>query len=335
MSQTERILYLDKRMRTAGCVTVAETAEHFEVSTRQVKRDIEYLRDRFNAPIVFDKGMHSYHYEKKFTDLEFADQNLVTSFLALQSMAQNQQYMPVYAENMLAAIGEEVPSDYRALTKKITYQVPQTDSIKPEYFEDICASMRDNCCLDITYTNLKGEESRRKIEPMQLINYNGSWYVVSFDRSKDEIRTFHLSRITTLALTSEKFAKHGDGFKKEVASFVDGGFGIFHGAKTTVVKIRFYDVAARIVSTQTWHSKQKMTHGVEKMSAAQAAAVLGGVSGKKSGTEVEYIDLEFPAADFTEVLSRILSFSASARPLEPKELVTLWKDEVKKLSAII
>jgi len=316
MSQTERILYLDKRMRTAGTVTVAETAEHFEVSTRQVKRDIEYLRDRFNAPIVYDVSSHSYRYEKKFTDLQFADQNLVTSYLALQSLARSQQYMPVYAENMLSAINKEVPQDYRELTKKITYQLPQTDAIKPEYFEDICGSMRDCCCLDITYTNLKGEESRRTIEPQQLINYSGSWYVISFDKSKNEIRTFHLSRITSLSLTNEKFSKHGEPFKKELASFIDGGFGIFHGTKTTLVKVRFYDKAARIVSTQTWHSQQVVTHGTENHG------------------DGEYIQLAFPAADFTEVLSRILAFGSSARPIEPKELVSLWHEEVEKLVAL-
>src|SRR5574344_2917350 len=135
MSQTERILFLDKKMRTAGSVTVAETADHFEVSTRQVKRDIEYLRDRFDAPIVYDQGERCYHYEKKFTDLEFADQNLVMSYLALQSLASNHQYMPVYAENMMSAINEEVPADYRTVCKKITYQLPLSDAIKPEYFE--------------------------------------------------------------------------------------------------------------------------------------------------------------------------------------------------------
>ena len=55
MSQTERILYIDRNLRTDRYLTVQDVADYFEVSTRQVKRDIEYLRDRFNAPIVFDR----------------------------------------------------------------------------------------------------------------------------------------------------------------------------------------------------------------------------------------------------------------------------------------
>ena len=120
MSQTERILYLDRKIRLDGRVTVAQAAEKFQVSTRQIKRDIEYLRDRFDAPLVYDNGIKAYRYEEKFNDLEFADQNLITSYLALQSITQNHDLMPVYAENMLSAIEQEIPSDYQKLFDKIS-----------------------------------------------------------------------------------------------------------------------------------------------------------------------------------------------------------------------
>lgn len=312
MSQTERILYLDRKMRLEGRVTVAQAAEKFEVSTRQIKRDIEYLRDRFEAPLIYDSSIRAYRYEEAFNDLQFADQNLITSYLALQSISKNHDLMPVYAENMISAIKAEVPGDYEKLIDKIIYQIPQSDSIKPEYFEDICSSMRDSRILKIKYKNLKGEESERKIEPLRIINYGGSWYVVSWDTSKEDIRTFHLSRISLISLTGEKFSKHPVSFQKKVNDFVTSGFGIFHGARTSLVKIRFYDKAMRIVSTQTWHPSQKITTG-------------------KNEKGCEYIEFIFPAADYTELISKLLSFGSNARPVSPPELVRLWKEEIKTL----
>lgn len=312
MSQTERILYLDRKIRLDGRVTVAQAAEKFQVSTRQIKRDIEYLRDRFDAPLVYDNGIKAYRYEEKFNDLQFADQNLITSYLALQSISRNHDLMPVYAENMLTAIKAEVPGDYEKLIDKIIYQIPQSDSIKPEFFEDICSSMRDGIMLKIKYTSLKGEETERKIEPLRIINYGGSWYVVSWDSAKEDIRTFHLSRISSISLTNEKFSKHPASFQKKVDDFVTSGFGIFHGAKTSLVKIRFYDKAMRIVSTQTWHPAQKITTG-------------------KDENGSEYIEFVFPAADYTELISKLLSFGSNARPVSPPELVKLWKQEIKSL----
>ena len=52
MSQFERIACIDRLLREQGSVRTAEVAERFEVSGRQVKRDIEYLRDRLDAPVV-------------------------------------------------------------------------------------------------------------------------------------------------------------------------------------------------------------------------------------------------------------------------------------------
>ncbi len=52
MSQFERIACIDRLLREQGSVRTTEVAERFEVSGRQVKRDIEYLRDRLDAPVV-------------------------------------------------------------------------------------------------------------------------------------------------------------------------------------------------------------------------------------------------------------------------------------------
>jgi len=54
MSQFERIAYIDRTLRERDSLQSAEAARRFEVSTRQIKRDLEYLRDRLSAPVVDD-----------------------------------------------------------------------------------------------------------------------------------------------------------------------------------------------------------------------------------------------------------------------------------------
>ena len=54
MSQTERILFIDRKLRSQGSFTISQVCKEFEISSRQVKRDIEYMRDRFEAPIDWD-----------------------------------------------------------------------------------------------------------------------------------------------------------------------------------------------------------------------------------------------------------------------------------------
>ena len=206
-------------------------------------------------------------------------------------------------------IMNEVPRDYLDVSSKITYQLPTVENIRPEYFECICSSVRDRICLDVEYENVKGDRSRRLVETEQLINYSGAWYIVAFDRKNEAVRTFNVSRITSLSLSKEKFSQHGSEYEKELRDFLNSGFGIFHGKSSQIVKVEFTGEAARIVKTQTWHEKQVME-----------------ISENLPGQEC--LTLEFPAANFTELVGKILSFGKKARPLEPPELVDLWKEEI-------
>lgn len=316
MSQAERILYLDKMMRSPeGTVTVSDVVKHFEVSERQVKRDIEYLRDRMNAPIIYDYTVKAYRYEKEFNDLELLNQDIIISYLSLKSLAANKQYFPLYQDSLLSAIDKEVPSDYKDVCRKINYYMPPVDKISGDYFEDICSSMRDSHCISIEYMNLKGEKSTRLLEIHRLINYGGNWYLIAFDRDKEDLRTFNMSRIIFLSLTKKKYERRTKAFEKEIEEYMKDGFGIYHGKKAVKVKILFSGQAARIVSTQKWHEKQVVEQGENKKGEP-------------------FTELTFPVTDYTEILYKVLSFGSQAKPLEPLDFVQQWKDEIKKMSSI-
>ena len=308
----ERILYIDRTLRNSGSITVQKVADEYEVSTRQVKRDIEYMRDRFEAPIEWVRAKHHYVYSERFKSLEFADQHLVLAYLSIQSLLQNANYFPAISEQLLASFTSQIPSEYIEASKKIKYQVPAADSLDPEVFAGICLSLKNKVCLAIEYINTKNESKERRIEPFNLINYAGNWYIIAWDHLRQGLRTFHASRIKKLSVTNEPFLDHGKNIDAEVDKFIQSGYGIFLGEKTRTVKIKFTGKAAQIVRTQTWHPSQKRIQN-----------------------ENGEVELSFEAANLTEVLSKVLSFGSSAAPLAPEELVDLWKDEIKKLSSCL
>ena len=308
----ERILYIDRTLRNSGSITVQKVADEYEVSTRQVKRDIEYMRDRFEAPIEWVRAKHHYVYSERFKSLEFADQHLVLAYLSIQSLLQNANYFPAISEQLLASFTSQIPSEYIEASKKIKYQVPAADSLDPEVFAGICLSLKNKVCLAIEYLNTKNESKERRIEPFNLINYAGNWYIIAWDHLRQGLRTFHASRIKKLSVTNEPFLDHGKNIDAEVDKFIQSGYGIFLGEKTRTVKIKFTGKAAQIVRTQTWHPSQKRIQN-----------------------ENGEVELSFEAANLTEVLSKVLSFGSSAAPLAPEELVDLWKDEIKKLSSCL
>ncbi len=310
MSQTERILYIDRSLRTAGSFTVQDIVDKFEISIRQAKRDIEYMRERFEAPVLWNAKLHAYVYGEKFKRLEFADQHLILAYLSMQSMLKNANYFPAVSDELLSSFTSQIPKDYLGVCDRILYQVSAAESLKPEFFACICGALRDKVCLQLVYVNSKNQKSERRVEPYYLINYTGNWYMLCWDYNRNELRTFNIARIEKLSSASEAFEDHGRDFQSKLKSFIENGFGIFMGEKTQTVKIKFTGEAARIVHTQKWHPKQTVE-----------------VS-DKDGKE---IIISFPAADLTEVLSKVLSFGENAVPLEPAELQELWKEKIRKM----
>ena len=57
-----RLLKIDKMIRERQLPTVSILAKEFEVSTRTVERDIEFLRDRYEVPIKYDVKNGGYVY---------------------------------------------------------------------------------------------------------------------------------------------------------------------------------------------------------------------------------------------------------------------------------
>lgn len=312
MSQMERILYIDKSIHKFGqFITVKEVANHFEISERQVKRDIEYMRNRLNAPIIWDRVHRAYRYEEEFNDLSFARQNFIISYLALQSIMKNNQYLPVYENSLMSQIEFQIPSDYKILSDKITYNLPQSELIKVSYFEDICTSMRDKKCLDIVYKNTKGELSSRKVEVHHLLNYSGGWFIVTYDYKRESMLTFNISRIAEISLTNQDFIKHDKAFFQDLENALHNNYGIFFGKEKKTVRIKLLDEAQNIISTQVWEKNQKFE------------------------TFDNYSILEVSVSNYTEVLAKVLSFGHRAIPLEPKDFVDKWKEEIKKLNSLI
>lgn len=63
MSQFERIYTIHRMVGGKRAVPLSEIMETLEVSKATAKRDIEYLRDRLGAPLVYDREQRGYRYD--------------------------------------------------------------------------------------------------------------------------------------------------------------------------------------------------------------------------------------------------------------------------------
>ena len=64
MDRSERFYMIDRLLNEHGVVTRAQFLEALEVSPATFKRDLAYMRERFNAPIEWDEDRGGYVYER-------------------------------------------------------------------------------------------------------------------------------------------------------------------------------------------------------------------------------------------------------------------------------
>jgi len=314
MSQFERIACIDRLLREQGSVRTAEVAGRFEVSARQIKRDIEYLRDRLDAPIVYRRAENAYLYERPFDELRFADEKLLLFYVLARSLAANEHYVPIVSAELLASLESHLARDYRPVSERISYELSLAEPLSMEDFTTVCQAMLLGRRLDLVYVNAKAERSERSVEPERLVNYSGRWYLVAWDLLRGALRTFHLSRVEKLSISKELVASPSAPGRDDasVEVYLASGFGIFKGAATVEAKVRIKGPAAALVARQSWHPKQRVERGID-------------ADGEP------HTDITLPVADWTELLGRVLSFGSAAEAIAPPEFRKAWKEEIRKM----
>ena len=64
MSINERIYRIDQLLKDRKSISFEDLKEKLEISRATLKRDIAYMRDRLNVPIIFDRELNGYRLDK-------------------------------------------------------------------------------------------------------------------------------------------------------------------------------------------------------------------------------------------------------------------------------
>ena len=75
-----RLLRIDEELRAGNIVTATTLAKKIEgISTRTIQRDIQYMRDFYNAPIEYDPQRKTYYYSETnffIKSIQLTDQSI-------------------------------------------------------------------------------------------------------------------------------------------------------------------------------------------------------------------------------------------------------------------
>ncbi|MFF5208349.1 helix-turn-helix transcriptional regulator [Streptosporangium sp. NPDC000396] len=189
----------------------AELAEKLGISARTLRRDIDRLRE-LGYPVEAHRGVDGGYQlaaGAAMPPLVLDDEEAVALAIGLRAAAQG----------AIAGIEE---SSIRALTKVVQVMPPRlrrrVDALRavsvawdtgPTVDAGVLASIaqacRDEERLRFSYTARGGEQTSRHVEPHRLVALGRRWYLVAYDLTRHDWRSFRLDRLSDPRSTGARF----------------------------------------------------------------------------------------------------------------------------------
>ncbi|MDP9187904.1 MAG: WYL domain-containing protein, partial [Actinomycetota bacterium] len=96
----------------------------------------------------------------------------------------------------------------RALQSATTTLPVGGPTVDPQCLTVVGSACRDSERLRFAYRDREGAESKREVEPHSLVNHGRRWYLVAWDRGREDWRSFRVDRIAKPAATGVRSTEH-------------------------------------------------------------------------------------------------------------------------------
>jgi len=111
------------------------------------------------------------------------------------------------ASNLIRLQGDDIDSPFYKMGGVLRDKAPALSEIPRETRIDTCMhALIERLTILFSYKN-----ERRKVNPVRLVFSGGNWYLIAYDKDRQDIRHFRLERIEgEIELTIEKFEPHAE-----------------------------------------------------------------------------------------------------------------------------
>ena len=268
MNQTERLYQIDLLIRGRGVIPFEALRESLEVSRATLKRDLAHLRDRLNAPIVFDREQGGYRLnvdtgpgpKYQLPGMWFSPNEalaLLTMHQMLESLDSGGLLGPHIAplkERLIALLASpEAPAT--EFLRRVRLMPSQVRKVPLKWFEVVGPALLKRKRLQMTYfTRSRTSRGEREVSPLRLVNYRHNWYLDAWCHTSAGIRMFSMDSIEEARMLDSR-AK--DVSLAEIDRQIGAGYGIYRDKDINWAVLRFNAAAATWVRAEVWHERQK------------------------------------------------------------------------------
>ncbi|MCQ2572933.1 MAG: WYL domain-containing protein [Treponema sp.] len=303
--KTIRILEIDKIIRSGTYPNAKKLQEYFEVSRATINRDLEFLRDRYQAPIEYDFTRKGFYYSDETFVIQdvMLSESEIFSIFAITPLLEQYRNTPLESsiKSIFTKLVDFMPNtvsvDTVLLSDKISFIPEPKAQIDKNVFNTVFECIRRKKTLEFNYKGLKDSIGNiRRADPLHIVCRQGDWYMLAFCHKHEEVRMFSLARIESSEVTDFSFTVP-EGFSPD--QFFDPAFGIWTSDKKMMdVELVFDKSLKNYLLERTFHPSETKEE-------------------KEDGSVI----LRFRTNQFIQLVNWVLTFGNKVEVTNPPELI--------------
>lgn len=269
MSKSERLTKLKQLFDTRRLVTQAYLLQELEVSAATLKRDIAWLRNQLNTPVVFDRELGGWRLDRfsarqtqqfELPGMWFSDREAL-ALLTMQHLLSGLDaggflgpHIEPLQRRLNQILGTGAP-DMQEVKRRIKLISLAARHMHAPSFQTVATGLLRRQRLVMVYkSRSKNEEGEREVSPLRLAHYRHNWHLYAWCHKNDALRNFSVDGIHKVRLLVTPAT---DLSECELDEIMGAGYGIFSGKEVQWATLRFSVHRARWIASESWHPAQR------------------------------------------------------------------------------
>ena len=242
--------------------TRAALATRYELSERQIAKDLDLLKHGLKCAIRSARGI-GYYLERQ-PDLPAIRYTAAEALALLTALRLAQHSGSVEAASLAAALARTesaLPAEFLGLLRAVRVAAARQSTQsghRAAMLARVQGALTEGRCLRVVYESASsgGVRTERVWQPYHLWPDGVSWLVAAHDSLRDDVLTFRVDRLVTAEVTADRYTIPAD-FDPE--QYCGGGWGVLRGicGPEQEVVVRFSAEEGRRARDEEHHPSQQ------------------------------------------------------------------------------
>lgn len=236
-------------------------AQRYEISERQIQKDLDVIRHGLKLSLVHDGVGYSFDRMPKLPAVQYSFAEGLALLLAAQAA---QQVSGIGSPDLAAAIARLqsiFPSEFSAMISQVTGQSgpsgPRTH--RQQMLLTLNRALLEQRKARMAYRTRSrgGALNERVVHPYHIMPYVRSWQMIAYCERRQDVLMFKVDRIDSVALLQEHYTIPND---FTLDDYLGATWGMLRGAASEPVDVllHFSSEAGAWVAEEQWHPSQQV-----------------------------------------------------------------------------